>query len=552
MNRRTVNYGLTATILAAVAAVYLTSLPGVYLFDDFSAIFRNVNVVGPRYVLWGHRWFVDLTFRLNLLLAGESPLYFHVVNIIVHAANALLVFGVVRRILMRLKPTPGWIIDKDLLAWAVALVWGVHPLNTQAVTYVCQRYESMTALCMLGSFYLFIRGIESRGSQRRLLNGSLAVLFLGMGCKESMAVVPVVLLAYDYCFGAKSVHELTRSRGMFHVASFMMLLVLLMYQVQLAAAQVSGLHAGTRVGELGPLAYLYNQGMVILHYTRLAVWPDNLCFDYMWQPASVSSVGILALILHALLLVLSCIGLFRKRIWGFAGLLFYILLAPTSSVVPIADLAVEHRMYGPLIPLIAMLVTALNAGTVMVSLSGLLRTSKTMLLFVVCVIAMAAALGMRTSTRNMYYWSECAMWQDVCTTRPDNLRARNDLAAALSEKGSIDEALTEYYEVIGRIPEDIKRKCDAGESVVTGKFDKSSPEYAYFVACANIGTMYCNEKRDYDSAFDWYLRALRIAPFHEQVRSSAKNILRAVSDSEMRLDELLDDAIRSSLEEQRK
>jgi len=544
----TISFLYAVALAVCIVSAYITSFAGVFLFDDFQAIFANDNVIGPSPVFYGHRWLVDLTFRLNLAFGGRAPLGFHALNLLIHVLNALLAYGILSRLVCRAITSAGSSAREGrMIGWATALIWGVHPLATQAVTYMCQRYESLTAFFGLAAIYFFLRAAQPGSRQRSLLNASLACLILGMGCKESMAVIPVLILALDYVFAGCSFDGLVRKRGLFHIASFATLLILLMNQLVLAAAQMEGTHIGSRLGSVGSVQYLYNQAKVIAHYIKLSVWPASLCFDYAWQPEGLTFMGGAALAGNIALFLVSGIGVVKRKKWALAVLCFYLLLSPTSSIVPVADLAVEHRMYLPLLLVVLLLVVGFFMMMARINFRAGSRGASASMIFHVSVVALAALLGLATSIRNMHYWSEVAMWQDVCTKRPDNLRARNDLAAALSDKGCVEEALAEYYAVIARIPERVRNRCDSGDSVVLGSFIKSSPEYAYFVACANIGTMYCNEVQDYDLALEWYLRALRIAPMHEGVRRSAKNILRAFGSPEAGLDRKLNDCISDSI-----
>lgn len=547
-----IEYLLGALLVVAVTGAYLSSFRGVFLFDDFAAIFGNPNVTGENPVVLGHRWLVDFTFYLNLKLGGKDPLFYHAVNLLIHLGCVLFVFGGLRRTLIRVRgPADAGLEDEamaaTLCAAGTALLWGVHPLTTQSVTYICQRYESMMAFFLFGAFYAFIKGLEGR-HERLWFNLSLVMLLGGMASKEVMVAAPVLLLVYDYVFSGRNLRDIVEKRGLFHIASFATILVLMMYQVQLAADQIAGLNTGGRIGELSWLEYLYAQGEVILHYIRLALWPVRQCFDYDWQSCGVSIRGLMAVLFNAVAFGAGIYGVIRRTGRGFAVFMFYAVLAPTSSVVPVADLAVEHRMYVSLVPAVAMLV---YMGYVLAGRlsrrSGISRGW----VFTAVITVTALILGLMTYTRNLVYSSEVAMWRDVVMKRPGNLRARNDLAAALSEAGDLEAALIEYYEVISRIPELLRRKLERGEAMVAGVFNKRSPEYAYFVASANLGTMYCNQSRDYDTSFEWYLAALRVAPFSPEVRRSAINLLRAFGHAEGDLDQVLNSAISESIKERR-
>lgn len=543
---------LVAVLVIATTVAYLSSFYGVFLFDDFPAIFGNPNVTGPGSVLSGHRWLVDLTFRFNMRMSGTDPLSYHVVNLLIHLGCVLFVFGALRRTLLKVSVSADRSIKEKSLNAALcgagaALLWGVHPLTTQSVTYICQRYESMMAFFMFGAFYAFIRGTEGK-RERLWFNISLFMLICGMGCKEVMVVAPVLLLTYDYVFCGKNPRDIVMRRGLFHIASFATLLVLMMYQVQLAADQISGSNPGSRIGDLRWWEYLYAQGEVILHYVRLTLWPVRQCFDYDWRSGELDLRGVSAFVINALILLTGIYGVIRRKGWGFAVFMFYTVLAPTSSVVPVADLAAEHRMYVSLVPAAGLLACAIYLLSARLANRLKMRPA---CLFAVVVIVMASILGVMTSRRNLVYASEVSMWRDVVTQRPGNLRARNDLAAALSDEGDLESALIEYHEVISRVPEPLRKKLDRGEAMVTGWFQKSSAEYAYFVASANLGTMYCNESRDYAKSFDWYLSALRVAPFNQDVRRSAINVLRAFGHPEDDLEQVLNAAISESIIERR-
>ncbi len=543
MKRISTDYILAAVISVAVAAAYITSCHGVFLFDDAVAIFRNPGVIGETAVFSGHRSVVDLTLRINWMISGDTAFSYHVVNLLIHIAAVLFLYGIVRRTVSRLICGEGYWARSA--AVAVALLWGLHPLCAQAVTYVCQRYESMMGMCMLGSMYCFVRGCVGRHA-RLWCDASLLLLLLGIGCKEVMAVTPILLLAYDYVFCAKSVDELVRKRGLFHVASFLLLLVVLLFEVQFAGRYMLLAEPRDRVGVVAGLPYLYTQAQVILHYIALSLWPENLCFDYAWGPRSYSALGVLAVLFHSVMAGTSLLFLIRRKWYGFVVFGFYLVLAPTSSVIPVADIAVEHRMYIPLVAIVVALVVSFLCILRGKLCSGLKEVSRRRL-FLIALVILATTLGIRTAIRNMDYWSELTMWQDVVSKNPENLRARNDLAASLSEHGRIDAALAEYSEVLARIPSGLKDQLDSGDAIVVGSFRQPSPEYAYYVACANLGTMYCNEVRDYDAAFAWYLKALRVAPYSPKVRRSAMNLLRAFGCAENELEQALNDAIRDSI-----
>jgi Flp pilus assembly protein TadD len=210
--------------------------------------------------------------------------------------------------------------------------------------------------------------------------------------------------------------------------------------------------AGFGIAGLTPIEYARSQPAVILHYLRLAVWPDRLCFDYAWQ---VSHDTIEIVLTSALLLALLLATLWawrRSPPLGFLGAWFFLILAPTSSIMPIQDLAVEHRMY---LPLASVVVLGILGGYCLCgirvgnhSLSTLLTTPVRGTLLALVVLE----LGLLTYARNADYQSTLGMWADVVFQRPHNARGHNNLGKALLEEGNINEAIRAFRQAIHIAP----------------------------------------------------------------------------------------------------
>ena len=235
------------------------------------------------------------------------------------------------------------------LALAVATIWVVHPLLTEAVTYVVQRAESMVGLFYLLTLYCFVRGAASRSSGVWYACSAIACL-LGMATKEVMVSAPLMVLLYDRTFVAGSFREAWRQRWPVYAALASTWIVL--GYIVMATASSGGYFA-----EAPWQSYLVTQLHAIVRYLRLAVWPDTLVFDY-GSPlvGSVREVAPDALII-VLLLAGTAVSLWRWRALGFLGAWFFAILAPTSSVIPVAGQTVaERRMYLPLAAVIAVLV----------------------------------------------------------------------------------------------------------------------------------------------------------------------------------------------------
>jgi tetratricopeptide (TPR) repeat protein len=237
-----------------------------------------------------------------------------------------------------------------------------------------------------------------------------------------------------------------------------------------------------------------------------------------------------------ILLGLALWAFIKRKPVGFVGLAFFVLIAPNSSVFPIADFAFEHRMYLPLTCLVTLAVTVTHwFSEKMFSGSIISVHSRNRVYSLIGGIAVLLCVVL-TAQRNKDYLSEEAMWRDIVRKRPDNLRARNDLAVALSERGRTEEALKQYGEVLSRIPADIRNRLEAGQIRVSGVFVNNSFEYNYFVAHANLGLMMFRELHDNAGAVRHYLSALAVAPSHAGVREKLKMVLRHSGIPEEKLD----------------
>jgi len=347
---------------------------------------------------------LSLSFAMTYHLFGPEPWGFHAVNLAIHISAALLLFGVVRRTLLRLPSGLGWQHRATTLALAVALIWLVHPLQTESVTYIVQRAESQMALLLLLTLYCSARGFD--GPHAIGWYGAAVVSSaLAMGTKETASVLPVLVLLYDYTFVSRSLREaLRRHAGLY---------------VGLAATwAVLGVLIGATVEDVGKdfeaegtLRYALAQPRVILHYLWLAVWPRRL---YVYVSTDLFDVDRFSEVLAPLLLLTGVLalvvwGIYHRRWFGFVGAVFFLVLAPTS-IVATSDVIQEHRMY---LPLSAVVVLGVIAGDAVIRrlCAGRLTERSQGNVKTAIVVLLALALGARAWVRNQDYHQEFAAIQ---------------------------------------------------------------------------------------------------------------------------------------------
>jgi len=455
------------------AAAYANTFRAPFIFDDFFTILNNPSIrhVWPLFdvtattspALWG-RPLAALSLKLNYAWGGYSVVGYHVFNLSVHFLNALLAFGIVRRTLVNLPCANADRKEPTGLAYAVAALWMLHPLATESVTYVTQRTELLMGLFLLSTLYCFIRGTES---PHRTIWFGLAVIAgtLGMGAKEEMAVAPLLVLVYDHVFGASSLPATWRNHAGVYVGLAAGWIVLLALQITTNLQWKSGID----VSPIGCWDYLTMQCGVLTHYLRLAIWPAGLVLDYSDWPRTIPLMTLWPRALFLLALLVASIWAIRqRRCWGFWGAWFFLLLAPSSSFLPLpTEPAAERRMY---LPLLAVIVVALEAARRCChgvwGRSPRFRTDACLWLQTAVALALALTLGVATFERNAQYRSEESVWADVVAKRPENARAQANLGMALLQAGNAAGSIPHFLEALRLDPNEPIIRSDLASALV--------------------------------------------------------------------------------------
>src|SRR2546422_887283 len=294
---------LPLVVIGAALGAYHNAFQNPFQFDDQPHILRNPHIrhLWPPWeaIVQTTRPLVQLSLALNYAVSGLDVWSYHAVNLAIHALAALALLGVIRRTLMQSDLPDRYRSAATGLALAAALIWVVHPLQTEAVTYVIQRSESLAGLFYLLTLYCVIRGADSSGG-KPLHAAAVVSCALGMASKPIMTTAPLAVLIYDRMFLSRSFRQLWSQRRMLYIGLFgtMGLLPLLFANGPLEWRTSAGLRTG-----ITPLAYAMTEPGVILHYLRLCLWPHPLCLDYGWPIAKTpSAVWAPALIVAALVI----------------------------------------------------------------------------------------------------------------------------------------------------------------------------------------------------------------------------------------------------------
>lgn len=459
-------------IVALGAAAYLNSLSVPFLFDDIPNIEKNpslqrlwsINVLTPPASAAGTvgRPLVNVSLAVNHALGGNSVTGYHVFNLVVHLLSGLALFGVARRTLLLpwFAPRRGPATNVPFLAALVALLWVVHPLQTESVVGIIQRTELLVGFFYLLTFYCFLRSVDANDS-RRWQMAAIGSALLGTLSKEVMATAQLLLFLYDGIFVAGTFSAAWARRRPLYLG-------LAATWILLAGLMVSsGQRSGTVGFGLGMSSweYLLTQCQAIVTYLKLAIWPYPLVLDYGY-PAERSLWSVLpqALLIVALLLTTAW-ALFRRHPLGFAGAWFFVILAPSSSFVPLTTQTIaEHRMYLPLVALLFPAVIALDrwAGRRLTSIVG----------------SVAGLFLLLTIARNHDYRSSLSIWADTATKAPTNARAHTNWGNALVRLGQRRDALERYREAIRLDPDYAEARHNLGLALLQeGRPEESIPAF---------------------------------------------------------------------------
>ncbi|WP_442889344.1 tetratricopeptide repeat protein [Congregicoccus parvus] len=523
--------GTTGVTAAALGALLFIAYHGVldvpFLFDDIPTVLENASIrdagdwlavlspAGLGGATSAGRPLVNASMALNYAVSGQAVWSYHVFNLLVHGAATLALFGLVRRTLARVEAGEHDEPAPTSAAAACAAIWMLHPVQTICVTYVSQRAEAMAALFVLLTLYAFVRSVGAPHPLRWRAAATTACA-CGMACKETAVVAPILVLLFDRAFVAGDFRAALRERRRFHVAlaSTWLLLGALVF-----AAGDRGGTAGFGVG-VTPWQYALTQVEAVVHYLRLAIWPRLLVFDHGTPLAGgVSAVWIHLIVLLALLAATIHAVVHRLRT-GFVAASFFLLLAPSSSVVPIATQTMgEHRLY-----------LALAAPVVLCVLFArrFARPITAPLLAVVIVGCTAA-----TILRNRDYESALTIWADTVEKRPFNARAHLNLGQALFEAGRTEEALVAYTEAVRLRPEEPEPHYNRGLALSRARrFDEAlvaydealrlRPAYPDFHVNRGVVLLALGRPREAHAAF---AEAARLRPDHVDAWANLAGVL---------------------------
>ena len=518
-----------AALLLLCALVYGHTLDVPMYLDDISSISDNQAIEDLTDLdrIWqfsGVRFVVYLSFAVNYAVHGSEVGGYHLVNILIHLLTAVTLYG----FLLALARTPALAEGSGerqmpLYAFAVAAIFLVHPLHTQAVTYIVQRSASLVALFYLLSLLSYVHGRLALGARRWLwfvLSATSAGLALFT--KQNAATLPAAILLAEWCFLSRGAERRLAIQFLALVASGLALIVLLHTSGMVTLQELDSLTRETL--RIDRLQYLASQMLVIWRYMGLFFWPDPLVLDYGLKPVwSFSDWQVWLAMLGHLSLITGAFALVRRAPLAAFGILFYYLAhGVESGIIPIKDLMFEHRSYLPDAGLCIALVPVLQRIKLQAGIAG--------------VAALVLVFGMLAWQRNALWRDQIAFYNDAIRHAPDQSRNWIHLSKVNYKAGRYQDALdfmrrelesNKARNGVLRLPVEeyiywAKLLRAAGEDVDAERVESyiaslqmSLPERARLEL--NKGNTFL-QAGDYANAAAAYLEVLSIDPLHENAQ----------------------------------
>lgn len=501
-------------LAAAVCAIYSRALTSPFIFDDPAGIAENPSILQV-WPLWGDsehpgplnppkdnttsgRPLVNLSLAINYHFGKLDPFGYHVFNLIVHLLSAILLMAIVQRTLCLDYFAGRFQRASGPLAFAVALLWALHPLQTETVVYVTQRTELMVGFFYLATLYASLRYWAAPSPAIRAIWLALSILscFAGMACKEVMVTAPAIVLLFQRTLITGSFRRSWQKSWPLYVgltSSWALLFWLNHHGPR-------SLTAGFNVG-LAAQTWWLTQTKVLLTYLKLTIWPWPLSIHYETPYLTTLSAAWPWLASAILLAVGTFWLLWRRSAIGFVGAWVLLILSPTLLVPIITEVAAERRMYLPLAALLTLLVVgAYSLAQKAAPHSAAVADQRTSVvrwpaaLAAALVLTLALILSVASANRLADYRDPITLWQNALATETDNCVAHNNLGSALALAGRTQEAIEHFLAALRLKP------------------DFADAHYNFGLAMADSGQL--------QKAIDHYQQAILIRPSYAEARAN--------------------------------
>ena len=547
----------------AIAVAYYNALGNGFVFDDYRLVVKNpVLREAPSLTQWfispssfGQRPFRHLSYLVDIHLGGMEPWVFHLSNLIYHWLCACLVFLITLRLT---NTSSSRVSEQDNVAapsekpveewrWRPAVfvtaLWALHPVLTDAVTYISGRRDILGGLGLFLGFWAYLNFRAVAGQDWRKYGWLfVAGVAYGLGIlsKESAIVLPALCWFYD-C-QQKGIRVALRRHGVVYGAGLLLGAIVLW---QFAGSMVSAAYnqatfiGGSLAGHVATVARLW------FHYLSLMVYPHTLLADYSYNafPVSLSLREPAAII--ALLGLANVIGglvVLARRfpLCGYGGWWMLVCILPVSHIIPIREIAAEHYLYVPLFGfclIVGVLFDALCGGD---EKTAVLRLPPRAALVYGVVACLLVAFVSRTIVRNRDWANEETFWTAVTYTAPQSARGHYNLANTYKRLKRLDDAAREFSATLAISAQHADAIVGLGElSFEGGHYGQafSYAQQARLIAPQNPRVLYLSgwsslAIRNLDTAEQFFHQAAELMPNSPGVYAGLEAVAKERGDKE--------------------
>lgn len=531
-----------AVLEVITVAFYFPSLKYNFQFDDVAHITKHFAIRHDNPLLrwwYNRRWFGDWLNALNFKMGAFNPFVYRITNVFIHMACGALVYYLVLTICKSLERS---IVQRysHFIAFCTAGFFLLHPLQTQAVSYVIQaRIEGIASFFILLNLVLFVHYAKAKTFAMRSTLLALLIFFtvLSCGTKEIFILIPALMVIVDLlALSRGSIRTLLLERGYFYLWYGLFFAVLVgWYIFDFRLFPQGGRSAGFQAGlsdylhnsnnlgnvlthdssqKITSLSFFISQFRAVMHYFGLVFWPFSMSVEYDWKLARgfMTAEVLIPLAQIVLLLAGACYSIIRRRLLlvGVGIVWFFVVLAPRSSFIPSAELVCDYKSY------LAMVGIYMGISVLLAGLLELLSKAYDWLkmnidswqVYTATVVFLFVPLGTATLFRNTVWSSNVLFWEDCLKKAPQKARTHNNYAVALCEAGKYEQAIKHYEKAIelDRYYQDPLSNLAVACTMV-GQVDRAVDALKNAIALCpnypeaynNLGSIYIDQKK-YDEA----------------------------------------------------
>lgn len=530
-------------ILVWTSGIYWNTFNNAFQFDDELVIVNNQesikNIFNINYILSESRPLLYFSLAINYYFGELNVVGYHIVNLLIHLAVSVLVFFLAKRISYYFENKNIETVYQSytkFLPLFTALLFAVHPINTQTVNYISARSSSLCVFFYLLSLLLFIQYKEidcdnqynQKYIRRRLYyTGSITAFILALAAREMAVILPLIIIFYDFIF--YDTEEITHKNSKNSIIKRYRL-----YHLPFWIIIVAGLIKNGLPSIVVPISTnLIMACKSYIYYLKLLLFPVGLSIDHYFPvTASYKTASSLIALLLVFTLITTNVIFFKKmKIVSFSIFLYFIALLPTSSVLlvnpgSVVTMIGEHRIYASsiafsiLLPLLIIYLSTYSEIFFSIKSNKMRAGSSSKMIQLIILVPILITFSVITVNRNYKWKNEVTLWSSAVKHYPQKFKAQYNLGFAYTRKEMWEESILPYTEALKLNNMDAETHNNLGISYnKTGEIDKAIIEFEkavelnsnYYDAYFNLANVY-QEKGFLDRSIIAYQKSIELKP----------------------------------------